>query len=159
MRPRKYPLDPLARLRAKQVDDATSLLANAIRVRQEAERAEGAAVTKRDVAAEEARVVGDGEQRALERGELRAEDLAWAASWRTRVEVERAELESRLAKAMTQARAAEGSEGTAQDGLARARADAEVVTRDRAKWEEAGRRKEEAVEEESVADAFRGKPA
>jgi hypothetical protein len=159
MRPRKYPLDPLVRLRAKLVGDATSLLADAIRARQEAERTEGAALTRRDAAADEVRVVGDMELGALERGELRAEDLARAASWRTGVEVERAELESRLAKAMTQARAAQGNEGNAQDGLARARADAEVVARDRAKWEDAGRRKEEAVEEESVDDAFRGKPA
>jgi hypothetical protein len=157
MRPRKYPLDPLARLRAKQVGDATQLLAEAIRARHAAEAAEGAALAQQEGAEQEARGIGDGEQRALERGELRAEDLARAASWGTRMEAERAELANRLAEAMGQTRAAHGLEGSAQAGVARAKAEAEVVARDRAKWEGAGRRKDEAAEEESADDAFRGK--
>ena len=157
MRPRKYPLDPLARLRAKQVDDAGRLLAKAVSVRQEAERAEQAAVAERDGAAEVARVVNEGERAALERGELCAADLVRAAAWSVRVEAERAALDLGVKRAADQARAAEGGVGTARDGVARARADAEVVERDRAKWEGAARKKEEAAEEETAAEAFRGR--
>ena len=63
----------------------------------------------------------------------------------------------RLAKALSETRGAQVREVGAQDGVARARADAEVVARDRAKWEEAGRKKDEAAEEESVDEALRGK--
>jgi hypothetical protein len=157
MRPRKYPLDPLARLREKQVGDAAKLLSDAIRARHQAERAEGAALAMRDDAEEDALRLEQREQAALERGELRAEDLARAAAWSTRVDAERTELERALAKAAQGTLAAHGSERRAQDVVARARADAEVLERDRAKWTEAGRKKDEAAEEETVAEAFRGK--
>jgi colicin import membrane protein len=157
MRPRKYPLDPLARLREKRVGDATRLLSDAIRARQEAERAEDAAQARRDDAVKDARATEDGEERALKSGELRAEDLARGAAWKLRAEAERAELDERLAKALSETRGAQVREVGAQDGVARARADAEVVARDRAKWEEAGRKKDEAAEEDSVDEALRGK--
>lgn len=158
MRSRKYPLDPLASLRAKQVGDAARLLSDAIRARQDAEHAEGALLTQKDEAATEATGLVDRERRALERGELRAEDLARASAWSVRVEAERADLEDRLAKAMSRTRAAHGVEASAQEGVARARADAEVVARNRVKWEDAGRKKDEAVEEEAADEAFRGRP-
>jgi hypothetical protein len=159
MRPRKYPLDLLARLRAKEVDDATQLLADAIRARQEAQRREGLAVAQRDGAEAAARLVGAGERGALERGELRAADLARAATWEAGVAAERAELGDRLAKALSRTHMAQGREGQAQDGVARARADAELVARDRARWDDEVRRKDEAGEEEAADEAFRGKRA
>jgi hypothetical protein len=158
MRPRKYPLDPLARLREKRVGDATRLLSDAIRARQEAEQREESAQARKDDAAKEVLAVGGRERSALERGELRADDLALGAAWKVRMDADRAELEGQLAKALSQTSAAQAQEGTAQDGVARARADAEVVARDRAKWEEAGRKKEEAAEEEVADEAFRRKP-
>lgn len=157
MRPRKYPLDPLARLRSKQVGDATKLLADAIRAREEAQRAEKAALARRDLAVEDARVLAEREAVALDRGELRAEDLARAAAWSARVEIDRVELERCLARAAEGTQAAEAREEGAQGATARARADAEVVARDRARWDEGERKKRDAVEEEGAAEAFRGK--
>jgi hypothetical protein len=157
MRPRKYPLDPLARLREKQVGDATKLLSDAIRAREDAQRAEEGARARRDSAAHDARLVVEREDGALQRGELRAEDLARAAAWSARVEVDRAELEQHLARAMQGAQTAHAVEETAQDATARARADAQVVSRDRVRWEEAVRKKRDAAEEEGAAEAFRGK--
>jgi len=158
MRPRRYPLDPLARLREKQVGDAAKLLSDAVRTRHDAELREGTALVQRDDAAEEMRTLEDRERGALARGELRAQDLAQAAAWGARVGAERQELERRLAKAADGTKAAQGLERTARDQVARARADAEVVERDRARWADAGRKKDEAAEEETAAEAFRGKP-
>jgi hypothetical protein len=157
MRPRKYPLDPLARLRDKQVGDATKLLADAIRAREEAQRVEAAAALRRDQAAEEARGLAEQEDGALVRGELRSQDLAHAAAWNVRVERERVALEERAVRASEGAERAEEREGTALDATARARAEAEVVARDRAKWEDRERKRRDAAEEETAAEAFRGK--
>ena len=158
MRPRKYPLDPLARLRDKQVGDATKLLSDAIRAREDAQRAEEAALARRDGAVEDAQIVAAREDGALRRGELRAEDLARAAAWSARVEVDRADLEQRVARTTQGSRAAQAQEETAQNATARARADAQVVARDRARWDEAERKKRDAAEEEGAAEAYRGKP-
>jgi hypothetical protein len=157
VRGRKYPLDPLARLREKQVGDATRLLSDAIRARQEAERGLVVVLSRKNDAEAHARALGDRERNALERGELRADDLARAAAWSVRVETDRADLERRLAKAVEGAQAAHGGESNAQGEFARARADAEVVARDRAKWEDTRRKKDEAAEEEAGAEAFRPK--
>jgi hypothetical protein len=158
MRPRKYPLDPLARLREKQVGDATKLLSDAIRAREDAQRAEEAATSRRDSAVEDARLLAEREGAALERGELRSEDLARAAAWGVRVEADRVELEQRLARASEGTQAAQDDEAAAQGAIARARADAEVVSRDRARWDEAERKKEQTAEEDAASEAFRGKP-
>src|ERR1700722_14623866 len=106
MRPRKYPLDSLARLRDKRPGAAPPLPSAVIRARQEAERQEENAQARKDDAAKEARAVGDEERGALERGELRADDLALGAAWKVRADADRAELEGQLAKALTQTRAA-----------------------------------------------------
>jgi hypothetical protein len=158
MRPRRYPLDPLAKLRGKEVDSATKLLSDAIRARQEAQRAEEAALARTESAAAESRVVKEGEEAALARGELRAEDLARAAAWRVRDEVDRADLGRRLAQAGQGTLLARGREKDALDVMARVRAEAEVVARDRARWETEARKKDEAVEEEAASEAFKGKP-
>jgi len=159
MRSRKYPLDPLARLRDKQVGDAAKLLSDAIRAREAAQRAEEAALAQRDAAVADARAVQEREDGALGRGELRAEDLARAAAWNARVEEDRAVLEARASVAARAAQAAQAHEGKAKDGVSLARAEAQVIARDRSKWEEAGRKKEEAAEEEGAAEAFLGKKA
>jgi hypothetical protein len=158
MRPRKYPLDPLARLRGKEVDSATKLLSDAIRARQEAQRAEDAALARTESAAAESRAVTTGEDAALARGELRAADLVQGAAWRARDEIDRAELARGLMQAGKGTLLAHAEEKTAQTRIARARAEAEVVARDRARWEAEGRKKGEAAEEEAVAEAFKGKP-
>ncbi len=157
VRARRYPLDPLARLREKQVGDATRLLSEAIRARQEADRGVVEVLARKENADAHTRALGDRERTALERGELRAEDLARAAAWSVRIEADRVDLERRLAKALEEAHAAQTGESSAQGGVGRARADVEVVARDRAKWEDARLKKEDAAEEEAGAEAFRPK--
>jgi hypothetical protein len=155
MRPRRYPLDPLARLREKGVDDATKLLADAIRAREAAQRLEAAALARHDAAEENARVVIEGEEAALDRGELRTADLAMGAAWRARDERERAVLERRLARAVEGTEAASTVEQGAKGAVLNAHAQAEVVARDRTKWEGAERKRSGAAEEEAAAETFR----
>ncbi len=157
-RGRKYPLDLLARLRVKQVDDATRLLSEAIRAREAAEHGAAVVIARREASAEQTRAVGERERRALDRGELRAEDLAHADAWSVRVEAERVDLERRLAKAMEATHAAHEQESDAQGGVARARASSDVVSRDRTRWEDARQKRANLAEEEAGAEAFRPKP-
>ena len=68
---------PLARLRAKQVDDATRLLSDAIRARQDAERGAAFAQSRRDDAVEGPVRVPATKNKALwPEASSRAEDLA-----------------------------------------------------------------------------------
>jgi len=155
VRPKKYPLDPLAQLRAKQVDDATRELAATVKAREEAERAEALARSERQRLAEESKAVRDAERAALERGELRASDLMNADAWALRAREEEAMAARREIEATKRTGAAKVGEEHARDRTAQRRADADVVERDRAKWEDRERRVTEAKAEEAAEEAWR----
>ncbi len=155
MRRPRYPLEPLADLRARKVEGAVQGLAKAVTQREQAEHER--VRREQDRAAQEAkaaRVVQE-EREALARGELQAADLARAHAWQLRSESEHAA----LTNAVEQARAAEAgalkAEGEARDQVAARRADADVVDRDRARWTDAERKRADAKEEEAMAEAFR----
>ena len=97
---RKYPLDPLLKLREGQVDQATQKLAGAISARQDAEQKRRAAEAARHEAEEIARAERERERAALEQGQLRAGDLHAARAWEFAVEEERKRLVQRIDAAL-----------------------------------------------------------
>ena len=157
MRPRRYPLDPLARVREIKVDDAARALAEAVRAREEAALRLAQATRRKEDAEAEARALREGEQGALERGELTVADLMRADAWGTRVKAEQTELVRREDEAATREDAAQGDESRARVNVAERKADAELVERDRVRWVDGERRRADAKDEEAAADAWRPK--
>jgi hypothetical protein len=156
---RKYPLEPLARVRAIRTDDAKRELALAIRARELAEKRLRGAEAEREKALAAARGLRDAERRALERGELTARDLMRADAWEVRARQEMVQLEKALAHAQAREEEARAKEGTAVDSVAGRRAEQSVVEQDRARWTHCEKQKEEAREEEAGAEAWRPKRA
>jgi hypothetical protein len=155
MRRPRYPLEPLADLRARKVEGAVAGLAKAVAEREQAEQARLAREQARAAQEAQAARVAQEERDSLERGELHAADLARAHAFQLRSEAEHAA----LTNAVDQARAVEAGavkgEGEARDQVAARRADADVVDKDRARWTAAERKREDAKEEEAMAEAFR----
>ncbi|HEY3820829.1 MAG TPA: hypothetical protein VGL81_26880 [Polyangiaceae bacterium] len=158
MRPPKYPLEPLAKLRGEQADAAVQGLAKAVAGRDAAERDRRSAEQRRDAHEVAASRVRGAEQEALARGELRVGDLARAGAWESRVASEGETMASAVARAQGAEGRAREVEQSAQGELATRRADVDVVAADRARWHDALRRKREAREEEAAEEAFRRKP-
>jgi len=155
MRPRKYPLEPLAKLRARKVEGAVQGLAQAVAQREQAEQAR--LLREQARAAQEARAarVVEEERGSLERGELHAADLARAHAWQLRSDAESAALSSEVDRARAAETDALKGEGAARTQVAERRAEADVVDKDRARWTAEGRKRQEAKEEEAMAEAFR----
>ena len=155
MRRPKYPLDPLARVRKKGVDEATRRLADAVATRDGAEARERAAENERRGHEDRARAVREAERDALDRGDLRVGDLGVAAAWEVRDRAEAQALAQAEEKAHAEAASARAGQVAAQVGVAQRKADAEVVEKDRGRWEERLRKKAEAKEDEAAAEAWR----
>jgi hypothetical protein len=157
MRRPKYPLEPLAQVRARKVEGAVQGLAKAVIQRERAEEQRKQSEQRRDAHEAHATRVSETERGSLERGELSAADLAHAHAWQLRSEAEHAA----LATEVEQARAAEADarqgESAARGQVAERRADADVVEKDRARWTAEARKREDAKEEEAMAEAFRSK--
>jgi hypothetical protein len=158
MRPKRYPLEPLAEVRADQADAAVRGLAVAIAGRDAAERDRREAERRREAHEAAAARVRDAEQEALGRGELRVGDLARAGAWETRVTSEGQTIASAVERAHGAESRARQVEQTAQGDVASRKADVEVVAADRARWDASLRKKAEAREEEAAEEAFRPKP-
>lgn len=157
MRRLQYPLEPLADVRERQVDDAVRGLAAAVTQREAAARRARAVEQAAASQAASADAVKRVEREALGRGELTAADLARAHAWELRAEAERAALAAEHERARAAERAASDAEDRSREELARRRADADVVAKDRARWETAQRKRADAREEEAMAEAFRPK--
>jgi hypothetical protein len=152
MRRPKYTLEPLVELRERRAEEATKELAGAVAQREQAERVRAGAEARRashDLQVHAAREV---EARALSRGELRVADLARADAWELRVASERAKHEEAVSRACEGEGRARESEAEARGRVVARQADAEVVKKDRARWHEAERKRDEAREEEAVSD-------
>jgi hypothetical protein len=159
MRPPKYPLDALARLRASRVDDATSELASSERARESAGALRDAA--EREQGAHEARAAKErsAADEALARGELRVEDLIHANAWERGVLTE----SGSLARSVDETRARERS---ATEDVARARAktaarkaESNVVAKDEARWQKDRADRIEAHDDEAAAEAHGSRDA
>jgi hypothetical protein len=158
MRPPRYPLEPLAKLREDQADAAVRGLAVAVAGRAAAERDRRTVEQRRDAYEAAAARVRDAEGEALARGELRVGDLARAGAWETRVASEGAMMASTVERALGSETRAREAEQAAQGEVATRKAGAEVVGVDRARWHDALRKKTDAREEEAAEEAFRPKP-
>jgi hypothetical protein len=155
MRPPKYPLQSLADVRGRQVDQATRELAQAVDDRGAAERKRLASEQRSDAHAAVAERVRGAEGEALARGELTAADLVRADAWEVRASIEREALLSEVdRKAAGEARARE-VEDRARGQLAHHQAEAQVVSNDRGRWREALRKQVEDKEEEAAVEAWR----
>jgi hypothetical protein len=155
MRPRRYPLEPLVELRDHQVDQAAAGLAGAIAKREDAEEGRRVAEAARAAHETAARQVRVAESGALDRGELRAVDLAGAEAWEARVAAESAAVGAAVERARTAEERAQDGESSARGELASRRADADVVGRDRERWVDEQRRRAEAKEEEAASEVWR----
>lgn len=155
MRPPKYPLEPLAEVRDKKVDEAAGNLATTARERDAAKRRRLATEQKREAHASAAERVRTAEANALERGALRALDLAHADAWESRVAAEREKLASDVEHARADEERAHVAEEGARCELVSRTAEAHVVTKDRARWQDALRKRAESKEEEASSEARR----
>jgi hypothetical protein len=151
----KYPLEPLVKLRERQVEGATEKLAKAVEERERAECARLAAEEARVRAEAAARALRDAERDALEKGELRAGDLHRAQAWEIGVKGEEERLAQKVASAEREATRASEQEEGARKNLAAREADAEVVEKDKARFDARNQQRELAKEEEAAAEAWR----
>jgi len=157
MRRPQYPLEPLVDVRERQVDDAVRGLATAVSKREAAASHARAVEQAAESHAAALDRVKQAEREALGRGELRAADLAHAHAWELRMEAERAALAAEEQRACAAEKAAGETELRSREELAQRRADADVVAKDRARWEALQQRRADAKEEEAMAEAFRPK--
>jgi hypothetical protein len=149
---RKYPLEPLVKLRQRQVDDATEKLARAIAEREAAEKQRQAAEASRARADEAASEVRQGERDALERGALRAGDLQRAQAWEIGVSEQRKRLTQQVSAATQDEARAHDEEDGARIELATREADAEVTDKDKARFDAKSVQLDLAKEEEAAAE-------
>jgi hypothetical protein len=157
MRPPKYPLESLARVRQRAVDAAMGLLSSAVKARDAATRARQTAEQTHRDHERAAACVQEGERHALERGDLRAADLAREATWALRMASERARLSTGVERTKAAEAEATGAQLEAQAGVASRRADADVVAKDRARWDDARKKSAEARDEEAASEGWRPK--
>jgi hypothetical protein len=150
---RKYPLDPLLKLRERQVDEATGDLAKAVDARQSAERKREAAEAEKARAEAKAAAAREQEREALSRGELRAGDLLRAQAWELGVADERKKLVQQVAAAEQREKTAVEEEDSARAALAASEADAQVVEKDKGRFVKREVEREIAKEEEAASDA------
>ena len=157
MRSKKYPLEAVARVRRDRKDASARTLAVAIHEREEAERRRVLAEAERARLEAEATRVRGAEAQALQRGELRVADLQRQGAWDARTRWEDEERARSVAALGEQEAAARAGESQARTAVALRDADVKVVSEHQARWDAAGRRAEEAAEEEGAAEAWRPK--
>jgi hypothetical protein len=157
MRGRKYPLEPLEKLRQERVDGATRALADAVKDKTKAEARRARVEEERRRGEDEARRTRDHERDALERGDLSAADLMRAAAWEVRARAEAEEHARRVAGAEAADAAAQASLETARFDLAQRKSDADVMAKDRRKWRDRVKKDEEKAEEAAAEEAWRPK--
>jgi hypothetical protein len=151
----KYPLEPLAELRRRKVEEATAALAGAVRKREAAARALRGAEARRETAARAAYGVRTAELEALSSGELCARDLARAHAWAARAAVEQEALAGVVRRAAAAEAAARDHERESQGSVASRSADARLVDRHRERWIERQHGVVVAREEEALSEAWR----
>lgn len=157
MAAKKYPLDPLAKLREQHVDAAMRELAEAVREREAAERKARAAEEEQERAAARALEMREAERAKLERGELKVADLMRADAWGVAVAEEKRRLEAHVERATVAESEARAGEAEQRTVVAARKADAEVIEKDRAKWTEQARKDALLREEEEAGEAWRPK--
>jgi hypothetical protein len=157
MRSSKYRLEPLVSLRERRVDLAAGDLARSVRALQAAERAREDAERAHAEHREAAAGLRAAERAALASGELRVADLAAGEAWGVRVESENRVLRARADGARVQQAEALADERKASTVLVDRKVDADVVHKDRARFDELRRRATEVRDDEASFEAWRPK--
>jgi hypothetical protein len=157
MRARKYPLEPLKRLKKDRAEAKTRELGGAITTREAAERRRLEAEAVREAERVRADVVRRQERASLEKGELTAKDLARGGTWEQRASAEDAERARGVERAQSVEEKARTVEAKAQADVALARAEVEATARHEQRFLAAAKKAEEATEEEALAEVVAGK--
>ncbi len=153
----RYPLEPLARVRAEKVDVAATGLAKAIVAREGAERARVEAEAERARQDALAKQVRDAEAGALASGALLAADLQRQGAWDARMRWEDEERARKVADARGAEVHARSEERGARTAVATAEAEAKVVSNHKDRWTKERDRALEAADEEGAAEAWRSR--
>jgi hypothetical protein len=154
---KKYPLEPLARLKEERAKQKTHELGRAASTREAAQRKREGAEAEREAARATARRIRDEERGSLENGALSVRDLVQASAWESRVGVEDAERTRSVDRALVAEDQARAAEAVVREDLSRAHAESEIVQRHHERWRAAVTKDEESREEEALAEAFRPK--
>jgi len=153
---RKYPLDPLRRVREENVDREVRALSGSLRqieaARDEAERAEA---RQRELEASMATTLA-AEGQLLGRGALTAADLARGAAWKIASEMECALRGRATEHARAGLDAAENEAAQRRRDLAEAKAKEELVSKHHDAWVRAGQAASDARDEEDAEQAHLG---
>jgi len=155
MTSRKYPLDPLARVRRDRRDLSGKELAQAITAREAAERGRAAAEAERARVAEETRRTKEAERAALDRGQLSAGDLQRESAWAARARWDDEARAAAVDRTKEHESAARSSEERAKQRAAVADGEVKVVEKHRERWVKDADRAAEAAAEEGAAEAWR----
>src|ERR1700722_9722484 len=129
---KKYPLEPLARLRHDGVEASVRDLAAAVRLREEAEQTRAAAELERVRRLEEAKEIRESESSALTHGGLKAADLQRQGAWQARGRWEDEKAVRTVSDLAAREVALRDGEGRAKAVVTQREADAKVVVEHRA---------------------------
>jgi hypothetical protein len=155
---RKYPLEPVAKVREARTDDAGAALAGALRGEERAAADRRVREEERKRHEEAVRATESAEQARLERGELTAADLLHGAAYQAAAAVEQKRLAGRVTDAAQKEREARVLVDQRRASLARAKQESEVVERHRDEWQAEGVRAELAAEELAAEEFHVAKP-
>lgn len=153
----KYPLDPLLDVRGRGVDTAKAELGESVKARGRAEHERERAEERRREAEARAQQRRDAERAELERGALRAVDLARGDAWEVAASAEAQELEGEVARAADVVARARAQEAEALAALAQRKAEHAVVERDKEKFRARAKKAVEQKEDEAGDEAFASK--
>jgi hypothetical protein len=155
---RKYPLDPLKRVRAEKVDERVRAMSVALRKAEaagvELERRTHAKQQLDQALNETART----ERERLERGELSAADLARGAAWGVAADLRRTQAARAVDEAKKQHAQARVDADKERSSLATAEADAKVVDKHHERWRAAHDAADLARDEESAEESHLARP-
>jgi hypothetical protein len=149
----KYRLDPLARARQANVEKASRTLADASRAKREAVSLRKRIEDDAARADAEAKRIRDEEKSSPKM--LRAEDLATHDRWEIRAQREHSDREQRLEIAKVSESKEAQREAAARAEVEKRQAEAKVVERDRARFEERQTQRAEIAQEAEANDAWR----
>jgi hypothetical protein len=150
---RKYPLDPLKRVRAEKVDKSARALSDALH------KADSKAVeVERRIDAKEqldqsVRETARGERERLERGELSAADLARGAAWSVAADMRRSHAARAVDEARREHTEARVDAEKKRSSFATVQAEAKVVDKHHERWRTARDAADAARDEDSAEEA------
>jgi hypothetical protein len=154
---RKYPLDPLQRVRDDNVDRKARALSDSIRQVEGAKSEREQAERRQHTFEREVAEATDAERERLTGGQLTAADLARGAAWGVAQEMERAAKARAAEEARMRQSAAEAAATSRRGDLADAKASAEVVAKHHDRWERAEIASSLARDEEDAEQAHAGR--